>query len=130
VLLRYTTDQDKGIQGVEPVDLGEEIVLAQEVFPGDLEALKTATLETIDLQELPPAIGTYRGAQLTWELNRFEAEIADVGPFPVTVNLGLAAGESASYFVGLVSLPETYASDTAKIDTIFYHMLYAFTPLR
>lgn len=129
VLLRYYTDTDKGISGVEPVELGEEFALVQEVFPGTLEEMESAVLASTSLKELPPAISTYQGGDLTWDVYRFDTQIADVGPFTVSVMLGLAAGESEGYFVGLVSLPETYTSESGKILSVFYHTLYAFSPL-
>jgi hypothetical protein len=129
VLVNYYNNPEKGIRGVVPVDLGEEIIVAQEVFPGEFEDLKTATLETTDLEELPPSTGIYQGSALKWQLYQFETQIADVGPFTVSVILGLATDDSASYFVGLVTLPEIFESETEKILSIFYHTLYAYTPL-
>lgn len=129
VLLRYYTDEGKGISGVEPVELGDEIALVQEVFPGTLEEMESAVLASTNLEELPLAMDTYHGGELVWDVYRFDTQIADVGPFTVSVMLGLATGESESYFVGLVTLPEIYTSERGKILSIFYHTLYAFSPL-
>jgi hypothetical protein len=130
VLLRYYTNEEKGISGVEPVDLGENIVLAQEIFPGSLEDLKKATLESTTLEELPESTGTFRGSTLNWELYNFDTQIPDLGPFTISVKLGLAADESASYFVGMAALPEYFHENTNKLQSVFSHTLYAFSPIK
>ena len=96
VFMRYTTNQDKGISGVEPVDLGEDVLLVQEVFPGTLEELKIETQKSISSGELPAPAGTFLGSGLTWELYTGETEIPDIGPLTVAVLLGIAADDKAS----------------------------------
>jgi len=129
VLMRYTTNQDKGIIGVEPVDLGDDVKLVQEVFPGTLEELKIETQKTISSGELPAPAGIFQGPDLTWELYTGETEIPDVGPFTVTLLLGIAADDKASYFVGLVTLPDSYKEHADKFQSVFYHTLYAYSPI-
>jgi len=103
--------------------------LVQEVFPGSLEELKAATIESTNSEELPASTGTYRGSSLTWELYMGEIQIPDLGPFTVTILLGIAADDAASYFVGLVTLPERYEENADKFQSVFYHTLYAFSPI-
>jgi hypothetical protein len=129
ILMRYTTNQDKGISGVEPVDLGEDVLLVQEVFPGTLEELKIETQKSISSGELPAPAGTFLGSGLTWELYTGETEIPDIGPFTVAVLLGIAADDKASYFVGLVTLPDSYEEHADKFQSVFYHTLYAYSPI-
>jgi len=129
VLMRYYTSEEKGISGIEPVDLGEDVQLVQEAFPGSLEELRAAALESIDLQGFPESMGTYQGAALTWDLYSFEAQIADLGPFTVSLDMAIAEGDTVSYFVALVSLPENYEENADKYQSVFYHTLYAFSPI-
>lgn len=129
VLMRYYTSEEKGFSGIEPVDLGEDVELVQEVFPGSIEELREAALESTDLQELPESTGTYQGTALTWDLYSFEAQIEELGPFPVSLDVAMAEGDSASYFVGLVSLPENNEENADKYQSVFYHTIYALSPL-
>ena len=127
--MRYATNQEKGISGVEPVDLGEDVQLVQDVFPGSLEELKAEILKSTIPEELPVDTGTYQGSKLTWEVSIGETQIPDLGPFTVTALLGIAADETASYFVVLVTLPERYEENADKYQSVFYHTLYAFSPI-
>lgn len=129
VLMRYTTNKDKGISGVEPVDLGEDVQLVQEVFPGALEEVKAEIQKSIKSGELPAPDGTFQGSNLTWELYSGETEIPDIGPFTVAILMGIAADDKASYFVGLVTLPDSYEEHADKFQSVFYHTLYAFAPI-
>ncbi len=127
--MRYATNQENGVSGVEPVDLGEEVELVQEVFPGSLDELKATILESTNSKELPATTGIYRGSDLTWELYIGETQIPELGPFTVTLLMGIAADDTASYFVGLVTLPEKYEENADKFQSVFYHTLYAFSPI-
>jgi hypothetical protein len=109
--------------------LGDNVELVQEVFPGSLEELATAALDSIDLEEFPESIGTSRGPTLSWELYSFDAQIKELGTFPVSLDLAMAEGDSASYFVGLVTLPEEYDYNPNKYQSVFYHTIYAFSPI-
>lgn len=101
----------------------------QEIFPGSLEALKATILESTNSEELPVPTGTYRGSDLTWELYVGETQIPELGPFTVTLLMGIAADNAASYFVALVTLPEHYEGNANKFQSVFYHALYAFSPI-
>ncbi len=129
VLMRYYISEEKGLRGIEPIDLGEDVQLVQEVFPGSIKELREAALESIDIEELPESIGTYQGAALTWELYSFDAQIKELGPFTVSLDVAMAEDDSASYFVGLVTLPEKYEENADKFQAVFYHTLYAFSPI-
>ena len=129
VLMRNYTDEEKGLSGIKPVDFGDVVVLVQEVFPGSIEELREAALDSIDLEELPESIGTYRGAALSWDLYSFEAQIQELGPSTVSLNVAMAEGDSVSYFVGFVSLPENYEENAEKYQSVFYHSIYAFSPI-
>jgi hypothetical protein len=127
--MRYYTSQEKGINGIEPFDLGDDVQLVQEAFPGSLEELRVAVLESTDLQEFPESTGTYQGAALTWDLYSFEAQITELGSFTVSLDVAIAESDTASYFVGLLSLPENYEENADKYQSVFYHTLYAFSPI-
>ena len=117
-----------GISGVEPVDLGEDVELVQEVFPGSLEELKAEILKSTIPEGLPAYTGTYQGSKLTWEVSIGETQIPDLGPFTVTALLGIAADETASYFVLLVTLPERYEEDADKFQSAFFKKLKSIKP--
>ena len=129
VLMNYITHQEKGVTGVEPVDLGEDVEMVQEVFPGSLEELKATILESTNSEELPAPSGTYRGSSLTWELYMGETQIPELGPFTVTLLMGIATDDAGSYYVVLVTLPERYEEDADKFQSVFYQTLYAFSPI-
>lgn len=128
--MRYYKSEERGFSGLEPIDLGEQAQLVQDVFPGSIEELREAALESIGIEELPESIGTYQGAALTWELYSFEAQIKELGPFTVSLDLAMAEDDTESYFVGLVSLPEKYEEDTDKYQAVFYHAIYSFSPIK
>lgn len=127
--MRSYTNTEKGLRGVEAVDLGEDVEVVQEVFPGSIEELRDAALESMNLEEFPESTGTYRGKSLTWNLFSFDAQIEDLGPFTVSINMAVAEGDSESYFVALVALPEGYEENAEKYDSVFYHTIYAFSPI-
>ena len=129
VLMRYATNEEKGFFTLEPVDLGEEAEIVQDVFPGSMDEMRTEILKAITSEELPEPAGTYQGSTLTWEWYQEETQIPDLGPFDVTLLIGLAADDSSSYFVALVTLPELYEQESEKLSSVFFHTLYAFSPL-
>ena len=108
VLMRYATFEEKGVSGIEAVDLGEEIEVVQEVFDGSLDGMKAEILKSITTGDLSSPAGTYKGADFTWEYYILETQIPDLGPFDVTLMLGLSTDDVKSYFVALVTLPESY----------------------
>lgn len=59
----------------------------------------------------------------------FEPQIKELGPFTVTVNIAMAEGGSASYFVGLITLPrimkKTLRSICQSFTTPFMRYLQA-----
>ena len=81
--MRYYTNEEKGFSGIEPFELGDYVELIQEVFLGSLEELTAVVLESIDLEDLPESIGTYRGAALSWDLYSSESQIKELGPMTI-----------------------------------------------
>jgi hypothetical protein len=126
--MRFNTSEERGFSGIEPAELGEDVDLSQEVFPGSLEELTTIVMVSIDLEEFPASIGTYRGAALSWDLYSFEAQIIELGPMKVSINLAMAEGDSASYFVGLATSPEKFEENADKYQSVLYHTIYTFSP--
>lgn len=94
-----------------------------------LEELRPILLAQVGLTAMPGPIDSYRGAALDWTVYEFEGHVSEVGPQPVRFDLAVAAGDSRTYLVALVTLPEDYAANRVRYETIFYHMLYALTPL-
>jgi hypothetical protein len=129
VLMRYVTDKDKGLAGIEAVDLGEEVEVVQEVFDGSLDVMKAEILKSITSGDLSSPNGTYEGADFTWDYYILETQIPDLGPFDVTLLLGLTTDNVKSYFAALVTLPDSYQENTQKYQSIFLHTLYAFSPI-
>lgn len=129
VLMRNYTNEEKGVSGVEPVDLGDKAELIQEAFPGSRAEMVAATMESTILDELPESEGSYQGAALSWDLYSFETEIPELGPFAVHVDMALAGGESQGYFVALVALPEEYEQFSEKYSSVFLHTIYSLSPL-
>ena len=106
VLMRYFTNEETGISGVEPVDLGDKAELVQDSFVGSRAEAEAATLESITLEEFPESTGSYQGANLRWDLYSFETEIPEIGPFEVHIDMALAGDDSQGYFVALVGRPD------------------------
>lgn len=129
VLMRYFTNEEKGISGVEPVDLGENAQLVQEVFPGSLEEMIEFAKESTSFVDIPPSTGSFQGQALTWDLYSFEAEIPEIGAFTVHLDMALAEGDTKSYSVALVALPDQYEKYPQKYQSVFLHSLYVLTPL-
>ena len=77
VLMRYATNEEKGIFTLEPVDIGEEAEIVQDVFPGTMDEMRTEILKSITSEELPESGGTYQGSTLTWEWYQEETQIPE-----------------------------------------------------
>ncbi|MES0361677.1 MAG: hypothetical protein ABUK20_12230 [Anaerolineales bacterium] len=129
VLMRYYTNEERGLSGVEPIDLGDKAQLVQEAVPGSRDEMVAATLESTTLDEFPESTGSYQGAVLSWDLYSFNTEIPELGPFPVHVDMALAGGESLGYFVALVTLPEESEQFPEKYRSVFLHTIYSLSPL-
>ena len=128
VLMRYYTNEEKGLSGVEPVDLGDNAQLVQEAFPGSRAEMVAATMESTTRDEFPESAGSYQGAALSWDLYSFYTEIPELGPFAVHVDMALAGGDSQGYFVALVALPEDYQEFSEKYRSVFLHTIYSLSP--
>lgn len=129
VLMRYYTNEEKGLSGIEPLDLGDMAELVQESFVGSRAEMEAATLESTNLEEFPESAGRYQGANLTWDLYSFETEIPELGPFEVHIDMALTGDESKGYFVALVVLPEEHENNPEKYNSIFLHSIYALSPI-
>jgi hypothetical protein len=127
-LMRYYTDEEKGIRGLEPLNWGENAVIIQESFPGNYDELTQALFDETSLEEYPQSTGTYKGAELTWKLYSFETQIQDLGQETVRVELAIAEGNAKFYFVALVALPEEYSSNEDKFWSVYLHTIYALSP--
>ena len=103
------TNEEYGIRGVVPPgDWIEQGALVQQSFPGTVDELAPVLLAQTSLDQVPEPVGSYRGAALTWNLYAFETQVKDVGPETVRVDMALAEGDSASYLVAMVTLPDAY----------------------
>ena len=129
VLMRYYTNEEKGLSGIEPVDMGDNAELVQEAFPGSRAEMVSATMESTSLEEFPESIGSYQGAALSWDLYSFDTEIPEVGAFTVHVDMALAGGETQGYFVALITLPEESEQFPEKYRSVFLHTIYSLSPL-
>ena len=128
VLMRYYTNQEKGLSGIEAVDLGENAQLVQEAFPGSRAEMVSATLESTILDEFPESTGSYQGAALSWDLYSFDTEIPELGPFEVHIDIALTGDDSQGYYVALVALPEDYEEFSEKYRSVFLHTIYSLSP--
>ena len=79
--------------------------------------------------DVPPSTGSYQGLALSWNLYSFDSEIPELGPFIVHLDMALAEGDTQSYFVALVALPEEYEKYPEKYRSVFLHSIYALSPL-
>lgn len=129
VLMRYYTNEEIGLSGVEPVDLGDKAELVQQAFPGPRAEMVAAAMESTTLEDFPESDGSYQGSVLSWDLYSFDTEIPELGQFPVHLNMAIAEDESQSYFVALVTLPEEYEKFPEKYRSVFLHSLYSLSPL-
>jgi len=129
VLMRYYTNEEKGLSGIEPVDLGDKAQLVQEAVPGSRDEIIKATMESTTLDEFPESTGSYQGAALSWDLYSFNTEIPELGPFPVHVDMALTGGESQGYFVALITLPEESEQFPEKYRSVFLHTIISLSPL-
>ena len=105
------------------------VVLVQQAAPVPLDELIDALLASTTLEQLPEPTGSYKGSAFIWDLYTAETQIKDVGPVTVRLDLALAGSDSASYFVGMATLPEDYEANTALLQTVFTHALYSLAPL-
>jgi len=129
VLMRYYTNEEKGLSGVEPVNLGDKAQLVQEVFPGSRDEMVAATMDSTTLEDYPESEGSYQGKAFSWDLYSFDTEIPELGQFPVHINIAMTEGESQSYFVSMVTLPEEYEEFSEKYRSVFLHTIYSLSPL-
>jgi hypothetical protein len=129
VLMRYYTNEEKGLSGVEPLNLGDKAQLIQEVFPGSRAEMVAAALESTTLDEYPESSGSYQGRSLSWELYSFDTEILELGSFTVHVEMAIAEGETENYFVALVALPGEYEHFPEKYRSVYYHTIYSLSPI-
>jgi hypothetical protein len=123
-------DPEAGIRGIRPVegwtDQGE---LVMGSMPGTRDEAIAMALTQIALDALLASRGTYKGTALTWDLCTVETQVEGAGTETWRIDLALAEGESASYFVVLVVRPDAYDDNPALYDTVFEHAMYALAPL-
>ncbi len=137
--------QEMGIRGVVPHGCNQAqpgtvecpdlisgqvpVVLVQQSAPVPLDELIDAVLASTALQQLPEPTGSYKGTAFTWDLYAGQTQIKDLGPVTVRLDVALAEGDSASYLVAMVTLPEDYEANTALLQTVFTHAVYSLAPL-
>lgn len=137
--------EEMGIRGVVPAGCNQAqpgtvecanlisssapVVLVQQAAPVPLDELIDLVLASTTLEQLPKHTGSYRGTAFNWDLYAAETQITDVGPVTVRLDVALAEGDSASYLVAMVTLPEDYEANTALLQTVFTHALYSLAPL-
>jgi hypothetical protein len=123
-------DAKAGIRGVQPLkgwtDQGELVVGS---VPGPMDEAIALVLTQVALDALPTPRGAYRGAALTWTLYTFETQLVNAGAYTFRIDLALAKGESASYYVALAMLPDAYDDNPALYETVFVHAAYALAPI-
>ncbi len=129
IIMAPFTDDDYGIRGVVPQNLPDRFALVQQSFPGTRDELTPILLAQTNLKEIPERVGSVKGVAFTWDLYAFETRIEDVMPENVRVDMALAEGDSVSYIVALVTLPDEYDANAPMFDTIFTHVVYALAPL-
>jgi hypothetical protein len=105
------------------------VALVQQAAPVSLDELIDLVLASTILEQLPEHTGSYRGTAFNWDLYAGQTKIKDLGPVTVRLDVALAEGDSASYLVAMVSLPEDYEANTALLETVFTHALYSLAPL-
>jgi hypothetical protein len=130
VIMAPFVDEQFGIRGNAPAEgWAERAALQQQSFTGTTDELIALLVEETDLIGLPKPTGTYRGRALTWQLYRFETQLQSVGPGIYRVDMGVAEGEAAIYFVTLVTMPMEYEDHAALYESVFTHAMYALAPL-
>ena len=138
-------DEEMGIRGIVPHGCSQAqagntecpnlisgqapVALVQQAAPVPLDELVDAVLASTALEQLPESAGSYKGTAFTWDLYAAETQIKDLGPVTVQLDLALAGGESKSYLIAMVTLPEDYEANTALLETVFTHALYSLAPL-
>jgi hypothetical protein len=130
VIMAPFVDEEQGIRGNAPAEgWAERAVLLQQSFSGTSDELTALLAEQTDLIGLPRSIGTYRGRALSWQLYRFETQLQSAGPGIYRVDMGVAQGEAAIYFVTLITMPMEYEDQAALYESVFTHAMWALTPL-
>ena len=139
------TDEEFGIRGVvpwvcrrsNPGDFECEgltpdqspAALIQQSFPGSRDELIPVLLDRVSVEQAPDKVGNYRGAAFTWDLYAFETQIVEAGSEAYRIDLALAEGDSASYLVALVTVPDVYDANAALYKAVFTRAVYALAPL-
>ncbi len=117
-LLPYTSEA-YGIESVRPegwTDVGQGIfarqrsdddpvVMAQQSAPLAPDAVLTALLPQLLLDEVPVSVGTHQGEALEWTLYQVDVSLGSVN---LTVDLALAARDAVTYVVLAQAPPEEY----------------------
>ena len=130
VIMEPFIDEQFGIRGNTPAaGWAERAVLLQQSFSGTTDELTALLVEQTDLIGLPKSTGTYKGRALTWQLYRFETQLQSAEPGIYRVDMGVAEGEAAIYFVTLVTMPMEYEDQAALYESVFTHAMYALAPL-
>ncbi|UCC62807.1 MAG: hypothetical protein JSV36_18990 [Anaerolineae bacterium] len=127
LVCRHTYPGNFECEGLTPDQRPAAIV--QQSLPGTRIELVALLLDQVGLEQLPESTGSYKGVAFTWDLYTFETQIKDAGPETFRVDSALAEGDSASYVVALVTLPDVYDANAALYETAFTHVAYALAPL-
>lgn len=123
-------DAEMGIQGVAPSQgWSDQAQLVQGSVPGGMDDVISTVVEQTGLAGLPEPMDHHVGRAFTWDLWTTETQVKAVGPQTLHLDLALAEGSSAAYFVALVVIPEAYRANPALYETVFAHALYALEPL-
>jgi len=130
VIMAPFVDEQFGIRGNAPVEgWAERAVLLQQSFTGTSDELTALLAEQTDLIRLPKSIGTYEGRALTWQRYRFDTQLPDAGPGIYRVDMGVAQGEAAIYFVTLITMSVEHEDHAALYESVLTHAMWALTPL-
>ncbi len=137
-------NEDLGIQGIAPLacsqgnpgtfECGElfpgqtVLEIVQQPYPGPKPELISMALAQLSIEELPAATGSTKGAAFTWDLYQFEAQLLELGPTTLHLDLALAEDDERSYFVAMVTLPDEYDAHPVPFDIIFQHAVYSLSP--
>jgi hypothetical protein len=123
-------DDEQGIQGVQPMeDWSEEATIRQIAVPFSSEEAITLLLKETDLSALPEAAGSFQGKAFTWTLYEFESHLEELPVGILHFDMAVAEGESTTYVIGLLALPDAYDANQAMYDAVFTHALYALEPM-
>ena len=123
-------DKEVGVRGVRPIDgWTEQGELVIDAIPGTMDEAIAMALTRVALDALPPPRGTCKGTALTWDLYTLETQVEGAGAETWRIDLALAEGASAAYFVVLIVRPDAYDDNFALYDAVFEHATYALAPL-